>query len=339
MSTRISGPMQKMVRNLNRRFKSGQGLGEKWKSTNGLLQGCPLAVVALNMVVHVWARTMREELPNVTTGAFADDTKAATKKAENLEAAATLTEEFVKASYQELNGGKTITWALGSYTLKAAVKAIRVQGEKTNFVQHFRDLGAHISTNLQASIGCVGDRRKSALNEAKKCQVLPTTFTNRANTVAAKSGSKALYRCEITRMSKTARTTQRAAATLGCWKKKRKLRSPKIVMALLAPGPRMDPDLAIPGRAIALLRRTLSGMCPSMPSHLGSTASAGTKQSQGPGPCRDTTCRAGQNRLDLAVLLHTTKTQRSRPPPPRYRHRVYTTQSPRGREAQTLRRR
>ena len=28
-------------------------------------------------------------------------------------------------------------------------------------------------------------------------------------------------------------------------------------MALLAPGPRMDPDLAIPGRAIALLRRTL----------------------------------------------------------------------------------
>ena len=63
MSERISGPMQRMVRQLERRFKSGQGLGEKWRSTNGLLQGCPLAVVALNMVVHVWARTMREELP------------------------------------------------------------------------------------------------------------------------------------------------------------------------------------------------------------------------------------------------------------------------------------
>ena len=78
------------------------------------------------MVVHVWARTMREELPNVTTGAFADDTKAAAKKAEDLEAAAALTKEFVDAPYQELNGGKTITWALGSQALKAAVKAIRV---------------------------------------------------------------------------------------------------------------------------------------------------------------------------------------------------------------------
>ena len=217
----------------------------------------PLAVVALNMVVHVWARTMREELPDVTAGAFADDTKAAARKAEELQAAIKLTEEFAEATHQEFNGGKTTTWALGSNLFKAAVKAIKVQGEKTNFAQHFRDLGAHISTNRQASTGCVGNRRKEALNEARKCQVLPTTFTNRANIVAAKSGSKALYGCEITRMSKTARTTQRAAATLGCWKKKRKLRSPKITMCLLAPGPRMDPDLAIPGRAIALMRRTL----------------------------------------------------------------------------------
>ena len=104
-------------------------------------------------------------------------------------------------------------------------------------------------------------RNQKGISSKRSKEMPSTTYHFRQQSQhscgSIKSGSKALYECEITRMSKTARTRQRAAATLGCWKKKRKLRSPKILMALLEPGPRMGPDLAIPGGAIANLRRTL----------------------------------------------------------------------------------
>jgi hypothetical protein len=258
MSNRIKNPTQLMNQTVYRRFKNGHGLGKRWKSTNGLLQGCPLSVVILNMIVQVWARALSIEIPEAIGRAFADDTAASCEKTETLKQVIDLTTTFADTTHQQLHPAKTITWATGNSNFKKEVKDITVQGTKINYSNHFRDLGAQLSTNSQNNLGCVGKRRKAALIDARKCASLPTNFTTKSNIVAAKPGSKNLYACEVTKMSKTARNTQRAAATTGCWGRKSKLRSPKIIMALLGPGPRMDPDLAIPVRAISLLRRTLA---------------------------------------------------------------------------------
>ena len=69
---------------------------------------------------------MREELPELKARAFADDTAAAGSKAPTVQSAADITVEFCTDSFQELNGTKKITWAVGSQAFKDQVKEITV---------------------------------------------------------------------------------------------------------------------------------------------------------------------------------------------------------------------
>jgi len=214
-------------------------------------------VVTLNLVVQVWAKTLEIEIPDLIVRAFADDTAVATDSAELLQNAADITATFAETTHQELHPSKTITWAVGPDDFITEIKQTTVQGVTPNFSKYFRDLGAQISTVPRPHLGCVGTRRKAALTDARKCSTLPVQFHTKANVVAAKSGCKALYGCEITAMAKTSRKTQRTAGVMGSWGRKSRLRNPKLVMCYLAPGHRVDPDIAIPVRAVTLLRRTL----------------------------------------------------------------------------------
>ena len=47
MSPRLLVPLQSLYANLSRRFQLGMGLGKTFRSTNGIIQGCPLSVVLL----------------------------------------------------------------------------------------------------------------------------------------------------------------------------------------------------------------------------------------------------------------------------------------------------
>ncbi len=44
------------------------------------MQGCPLSVVLLNMLVNVWTLALRERVPAATPCSFADDTGATATK-------------------------------------------------------------------------------------------------------------------------------------------------------------------------------------------------------------------------------------------------------------------
>ena len=237
MHPRIHIPMQNMTQGVHRRFKSGQGLGGKWLSTNGLLQGCPLSVVTLNLVVQVWAKTLEIEIPDIIVRAFADDTAVATDSAALLQQATDITATFAETTHQELHPSKTITWAVGPEEFRADVKRTTVQGKSLTFSKYFRDLGAQISTVPRPQLGCVGKRRQAALADARKCTTLPVQFHTKANVVAAKSGCKSLYGCEITAMSMSSRKAQRTAGVAGSWGRKSRLRNPKLVMCYLAPRP------------------------------------------------------------------------------------------------------
>ena len=50
-------------------------------STNGIIQGCPLSVVLLNLLVNVWARAIRTEVPAAQPCGYADDTGATSSEA------------------------------------------------------------------------------------------------------------------------------------------------------------------------------------------------------------------------------------------------------------------
>eukprot|EP00973_Karenia_brevis_P011024 1492185-Karenia_brevis.AAC.1 len=72
----ILQPLRGMYSGLHRRFRCGAGVGQRFLSTNGILQGCPLSVILVNALVSVWALAVEAEVHDVKPDCFADDTSA-----------------------------------------------------------------------------------------------------------------------------------------------------------------------------------------------------------------------------------------------------------------------
>eukprot|EP00972_Heterocapsa_arctica_P027329 4016394-Heterocapsa_arctica.AAC.1 len=49
-SNRLLTPLAAMYKQLRRVFRLGGDCGEWWTSSNGIIQGCPLSMIALNAV-------------------------------------------------------------------------------------------------------------------------------------------------------------------------------------------------------------------------------------------------------------------------------------------------
>eukprot|EP00754_Rhynchopus_humris_P030393 Rhum_TRINITY_DN15269_c1_g2::Rhum_TRINITY_DN15269_c1_g2_i1::g.147151::m.147151 len=63
-----------MYRDLERRFRIPGGVGEAFRATNGILQGCPLSVVLVNVLLVVWVRELGSlNIPGAAIGVYADD--------------------------------------------------------------------------------------------------------------------------------------------------------------------------------------------------------------------------------------------------------------------------
>ena len=56
LAPNIGRPLQGMYAQLVRRFRISTHMGTPFKSTNGILHGCPLSVILLNALVNVWSR-------------------------------------------------------------------------------------------------------------------------------------------------------------------------------------------------------------------------------------------------------------------------------------------
>ena len=72
-SERLLAPLHRIYRVMRRRFKVAGGVGQEFRATNGILQGCHLSVILLNLLVSVWCRTVAAETAALPE-AYADDT-------------------------------------------------------------------------------------------------------------------------------------------------------------------------------------------------------------------------------------------------------------------------
>ena len=72
MDENVLRPLRAIYTDLERRFKVGGGLGLPFKPTNGILQGCPLSVILINLLQAVWTRAVLAETKAVPIS-YADD--------------------------------------------------------------------------------------------------------------------------------------------------------------------------------------------------------------------------------------------------------------------------
>ena len=73
---RVIGPLQAMYSSLQRVFRLKGACSGFWTASNGLLQGCPLSMLALNCVVSVILEVAQARCPDVIARTYADDISA-----------------------------------------------------------------------------------------------------------------------------------------------------------------------------------------------------------------------------------------------------------------------
>ena len=250
-SDRLMNPIRSMYSNLRRRFKFCGGVGEVFKATNGILQGCPLSVVLLNLLVSVWARAVSAET-DATPSAYADDTSALGSK-DAVRDVGHVTVAYCALTGQQLNVEKSACFAVGaeegSYTLI-------LNGKQVPQVLSDRCLGANLSfTASQVPGEHITKRVRRALDAAHRIAALPLPLTARSRMLAAQPCAAAFYGTEVTQLTAAQQTLLGSAAMEVVWGSSRLRRCREIVLTLFAPGHLVDPQQALPYRRLVAFQR------------------------------------------------------------------------------------
>ena len=94
---------------IQRHLKLGQYVGEAVRSTNGILQGCPISVMLLNAVVLVLHRSIGRE---VTAESFVDHLTLLSPELPALQATVYTVADFITLTDQQVNTKKTKSFAM-----------------------------------------------------------------------------------------------------------------------------------------------------------------------------------------------------------------------------------
>ena len=109
-------PLRGMYKSLRRRFKTGSSYGQPFRSTNGVMQGCPLSCLLLNAICSVAIRVLNNRTPTICVEQYVDDTSLLSKdRAATIQAMDEFTTYLYKAG-QQLDVGKSSTLGVNGIT-------------------------------------------------------------------------------------------------------------------------------------------------------------------------------------------------------------------------------
>jgi hypothetical protein len=253
-SHRLMNPLRSMYSNLRRRFKFCGGVGEVFKATNGILQGCPLSVVLLNLLVSVWARAVSAET-DASPSAYADDTSALGSK-DAVRDAGQVTVDYCSLTGQQLNVEKSACFAVGA---TEGDYSLVLNGKRVPQVLSDRCLGAHLSfTSSQDPGDHIAKRLQRALDAAHRIAVLPLPLTARSRMLAAQPCAAAFYGTEVTQLTDAQQRQIANAVMQVLWGSSRLRRCREVVLTLFAPGHLVDPQQALPYRRLVAFQRMVA---------------------------------------------------------------------------------
>ena len=251
---RLMAPIRSMYSHLRRRFKFCGGVGEVFQATNGILQGCPLSVVLLNLLVSVWARAVSAET-DASPSAYADDTGALGSQ-DAVRDAGQITVAYCSLTGQQLNVDKSACFAVGA--VEGAYSLI-LNGKRVPQVLSDRCLGAHLSfTTSQEPGDHITQRLRRALDAAHRIAALPLPLTARSRMLAAQPCAAAFYGTEVTQLTAGQQTKLAGAVLHVLWGSSRQRRCREIVLTLFAPGHLVDPQQALLYRRLVAFQRMVT---------------------------------------------------------------------------------
>ena len=141
-SSSLLDVMQNMYTGLKRFFKLPGGHSAPFKSTCGILQGCPLSVVFMNLIVSMWCRAIEAET-TARPRAFADDSMILAPSTEVAITDIKLIGEFAMITKQELAPQKTTAWATVAKD-RDILRKTKFQGYNLQVLMATKSLGTHL---------------------------------------------------------------------------------------------------------------------------------------------------------------------------------------------------
>ena len=137
-------PLRSLYKKMVRRFRVGSGVGQEFRATNGIIQGCPLSVVLLNLLVHVWVQAVKAEVPAALPFGYADDTGATSVEPTHIQKVLDITGQFAQVTGQVLNASKSHCWSTHASD-RDQLHTLVLMGEPVPQTTGGRLLGAHVA--------------------------------------------------------------------------------------------------------------------------------------------------------------------------------------------------
>ena len=110
-----------MYRELRRRFVMAGHVGKEFVASNSVIQGCPLSVLLLNLLMNTRARSVKTVTTTTMPKVYADDAGVLSKNSHDIDIALKITGRFATVTQQKLNVDKTKV----SGTTETALQSVR----------------------------------------------------------------------------------------------------------------------------------------------------------------------------------------------------------------------
>ena len=261
--TQIIRGLQAMYAGLNRRFKFGSiGYGPTWKSTNGILQGCPISVMMLNILMSVWGAridaingNMRNILLAVEPQGYADDCCVTTTNPEDLKKAIEESKKFATKTGLLLAGEKCHLF-VNDLADRTHLDGISASGNTLSVENNFNCLGVSIPVGERAKGGRDPKHIKKALDRTKRIGLLPVPRRIRPKIIHGFFASVWAYGSQFTNVNSRSdgkiQTETKKAAGYGAH-----MRCPEIVDTIFLKGHVVDPEQARSYRLVSNILKLL----------------------------------------------------------------------------------
>lgn len=285
----ILRPVEAVYAQMVKHFKIGTGVGEGWKATNGVMQGCPVSCLFMNVMMMVGIKVMREMAPNLDIITYVDDVTLLGSAAD-IQLALTGFLEFLADTAQEMSMDKTKV----SYPNEDTPR-VTVGGHTFPHENLLRILGVDIGyVEDKVAVRLREDKLDDAVEACRRITTSEIGFDARAKVLAGAVVPRALFGCEVADMEPAKENGLRAALVTAQWMKPGRRRSSGLILTLLTPGHRIDPTQVCLARRLVAMARAVSSSA-NVKRMVGEIIVADGRGARGEGPV--STLLAGQRRF------------------------------------------
>ncbi len=210
-------------------------------TTNGVVQGCSLSLIAINLNMAVWS-LMVSRIPNVIACAFIDDAYLWVKiqHKQLLFKAIEITEQWDVLCGQALNIGKCKIWGT-SNKARQDIAELFPNMKMTHIIDV---LGTQIQTTETKSYGWSEQKTQKIARDIKNISALPVSQSITEHILATKVTPQLTYAPHVNQIPKKALVFLQNKIAKAIWKNKPLWRSKPLLLGLITKPFRVDPTIS-----------------------------------------------------------------------------------------------